>query len=354
MMNYKIKMSKNDFFKINNKLLASNLEIEDDDVIFEVEAGSFNILKKTNYEFKVLESIGGKVKRLIKNYGLLFFGFLFLVSILYINSYRVSEIVFNRETPINEEIKNNLNESFKTLFCFNFTDIDFYEYSKELSHNYFEYPYINVEHKNNKVYVYIAEVNEVTELEKINKGNLISSKTGIVDNYYVYDGVSCVYKNKLVNAGDILIEGSSAKGLVMGTTYERVNVTIKKEDTIYEYTDNFMEYYNVSFMKYDFNINKKEDFRQYDRENSIKFNLFDFFIIKKIVDFEKNAIIKTYSIEDGLKLAKNKIENDFYENSSNDLECIISITNIKTIENEDCFEYSFIVKSYESFGIYEE
>ena len=45
MMNYKIKMSKNDFFKINNKLLASNLEIEDDDVIFEVEAGSFNILK---------------------------------------------------------------------------------------------------------------------------------------------------------------------------------------------------------------------------------------------------------------------------------------------------------------------
>ena len=58
MMNYKIKMSKNDFFKINNKLLASNLEIEDDDVIFEVEAGSFNILKKTNYEFKVLESIG--------------------------------------------------------------------------------------------------------------------------------------------------------------------------------------------------------------------------------------------------------------------------------------------------------
>ena len=32
-------------------------------------------------------------------------------------------------------------------------------------------------------------------------------------------------------------------------------------------------------MKYDFDINKIEDFRQYDRENSIKFNLFDFFII---------------------------------------------------------------------------
>ena len=46
-MGYKIKMKKSDFFKVNNRILASNIEIQDDDVIFDIELGSYNILKKT-------------------------------------------------------------------------------------------------------------------------------------------------------------------------------------------------------------------------------------------------------------------------------------------------------------------
>ena len=353
-MIYKIKMSKNDFFKVNNKILANNLEIVDDDIFFEVESGSFNILKKTNYEFKIVESITSKTKRLIKDYGLIFFGFLFLFSILYLNSYRVSEIVFNRDTPINDEIEKSLKDSFKTLFCFEFTDIDYYDYSKELCNNYFEYPYISVEHKNNKVYVYIAEINEVTEIEKINNGSLISSKTGIIDNYYIYNGINNVYRNKFVKEGEVLIEGDFAKGLVMGTTYEKVNITIPKEETIYEFTNKTSEYISICFGNYSFNIGKEEEFSLYDQQKYDKFNIFDFFIIKKIVENEKSAIIKAYTLNEGLEIAKSKIENGFYENSTNDLEKIISITNITALENDDSYEYCFIVKSYESFGTYKE
>lgn len=353
-MVYKIKMNKNDFLKVNNQILANNLEIVDNDIFFEVESGSYNILKKTNYEFKVIESISNKTKRLVRDYGLIIFGFLFLFSILYINSYRVSEIVFNRETPINDDIEKNLKDSFKTLLCFDFTDMDFYDYSRELCKSYFEYPYIKVEHKNNKVYVYIAEINEVTEIEKLNNGSLVSSKTGIVENYYVYSGVNNVYKNMFVKEGDVLIEGASAKGIVMGTTYERINISIPKEETIYEYSDISSEYYSICFGNYDFNISKNMNFSMYDQKKEEIFNLFDFFIIKKIVENEKSAIIKTYTLNEGLELAKNNIENVFYQNCTNDLEKIISITNIKAIEKEDSYEYSFIVKSYESFGIYKE
>ena len=353
-MIYKIKMNKNDFFKVNNKILANNLEIVDEDIFFEVESGSYNILKKTNYEFKVVESIASRTKRIIKDYGLILFGFLFLFSLLYLNSYRVSEIVFNRETPINDEIENSLKESFKTLLCFDFTDIDYYEYSKKLCNNYFEYPYISVEHKNNKVYVYIAEINEVTEIEKINNGSLISAKTGIIDDYYIYSGKNNIYRNKFVKEGDILIEGDYAKGLVMGTTYEKINISIPKSQTTFEFTNKKSEYLTVNFGNYNFELGKDENFSLFDQEKIEKFNIFDFFIIKKIVENEKSAIIKAYTLNEGLEIAKKKIECSFYENSTNDLEKIISITNITALELEDSYEYCFIVKSYESFGKYKE
>lgn len=353
-MNYKIKMNKKDFFKVNNRILTSNIVIEDEDVIFEVELGSYNILKKLNYEFFILESIADKTKRLTKRYALILLGLTFMISILYINSYRVSEIVFNRETSINQSIKTNIEESYKQLLFFDFIDLDFNEYSKDLCKKYFEYPYINVSKQNNKIYVYIADVNEVSIDKNLSKGNLVSKYTGIVDIFYVYEGTSLVYKNKLVNENDVLIEGESSKGLVMGTTYKKVNVKIKKEESLFEYSNKSLEYKELILFNKVFKIGKKEEFSNFDRKEEVKFNLFNFFIIKKIVELEKNVIIKTYTLDQGLTEAKNKIENEFYKEVSNEMEKILSITNITKVELEDLYEYCFIVKSYESFGIYEE
>ena len=57
---------------------------------------------------------------------------------------------------------------------------------------------------------------------------------------------------------------------------------------------------------------------------------------------------------EGLKEAENRIKRDFLNNASNELEEILSITCLTSIELEDSYEYCFIVKSYESFGIYKE
>ena len=288
-------MKKSDFFKVNNRLVVSNIVIEDDDVIFDIGVTSYNILKKTNYEYFVLESIRDSSKRLAKNYGAIFFGFIFMVFILYVNSFRVSEIVFNRETVINEPIKNSIEESYKTLLFFDFTDMDFSLFSKEISKKYFMYPYINVSKENNKIYVYIAEVNEVNLDTDISKGNLVSNKTGIVDNYYVYSGKNLVYKNKFVTENDILIEGTNAKGLVMGTTYKKVVIEIKKEETLFEFSNKTSEYKELILFNKVYKIGKKDEFSHFDRLEDEKFNLFDFFIIKKIVESEKNGIIKKKS-----------------------------------------------------------
>ena len=355
-MNYKIKMNKDDYFKISNKIISNNLEINGEDVIFEIESGSYNILKKTNYEFKIVESINSKIKNFMHRYGLILTGFMFMLSILYINIYRVSDINFNRDTPINDEISYRIKSSFKRLLWFDFCNLDYEEFTKSLQLKYFEYPYIDVSCKNNEINVYIADVDEFTynKIESL-EGNIIAKKDAIVDIFYAYNGKCKVSKNKYVKSGDILIEGNNlVSGLVMGTTYDSIKITIPKNSREENLTSERDIYYNINILGYDFNICKDSEFVNCHSKELSFFNIFDFLCIKKIEETKKNVIIKEYDSEEALNIAKNKIYNDFEEHKINNLEKIISYTNIKTEEDEESYSFTFIVKKYESIGAYAE
>lgn len=351
-MIYKIKMKKDDYFKISNKIISSNLSINDDEVIFEIEGGSYNILKRTNYEFKVIESLRSKLLRFFSRYGILITGILFLFSILYMNIYRVRGIVFNRETPINEEIEYRIKSSYKRLLCFDFCSINYKEFSKDMQKTYFEYPYINVSCKNNLISVYIANIDEANyTLSSPLEGDIVARKDGVVDIFYVYNGKSVVSKNKYVKEGDVLIEGTSTvRGIVLATTYDKVELSISKEFKTEQVSDEVSNYYDLSIFNWNVPLGKKKTFDLYQKDEALVFNLFDFFSLKKIAETKKNVIIKTYSQDDAYLLAQKKIEEDFKEHQSSDLEHIVSMVNTKVEETEDSYVFTFIVKKYESIG----
>lgn len=351
-MVYKIRMKKDDYFKMNNKIISSNLTIEGDDVLFEIEGGSYNILKRTNYEFKVIESLQTKVLRFLSHYGLLITGVLFLLSILYMNIFRVSKIEFNRDTPINDEIEYRIKSSFKTLFCFQFCNIDYDEFSKNMCRTYFEYPYINVSRKNNTIHVYIADIDEVSHPDTLElEGNIVAKKDGVVDSYYSYAGKSLVSKNKFVRKGDILIEGNDrVSGLVMATTYDKLVISVPKRARVEELTLDKEDYTVCKLFNWSFDIGKKQSFESYEQEERMVFNLFDIFSFKKIAQTKKNVIMKTYGKEEALAVAEQEIKDDFKIHQTNDLEELIAITNTKTVEDEDQFTFTFILKKYESIG----
>ncbi|MDE6661060.1 MAG: sporulation protein YqfD, partial [Anaeroplasmataceae bacterium] len=293
-----------------------------------------------------------KVLRFFSRYGLLITGVLFLLSILYMNIYRVKKIEFNRETPINKEIEYRIESSYKKLLCFDFCSLNYKEFSKDMQKRYFEYPFINVSCKNNVISVYIANVDEANyTIDTPVVGDIVAKKDGVVDVFYVYSGKSMVAKNKYVRQGDLLIEGNSTvRGLVMATTYDKMEIEVLKEIKLEELTDSKSNYYDVSLFNMNFSVGKKESFDLYNKEESQVFNLFDFFSLKKIAETKKNAIIKTYSKDTALEEAKKRITEDFNAHMSNSLEKIIAITNIKTEETEDSYKFTFIVKKYESIG----
>ena len=358
-MIYKIKMSKQDYFKINNKIISNNLEIDGEDVFFEVESGSYQILKKSNYKFKIVESLQSRIIRFVSKNTLIIIGILFLFSILYINLYRVTRIDFNRETPINDEIEYKIRSSFKKLFFFDFCSLNYEKLSKELRVKYAEYPYIEVDFEHNVISVTIFNYDEVSYNNEGNvEGDVVAKKDGIIDLFYIYNGQNKVSKNQYVKSGDILISGAivekyvQASGLVMATTYDKVILSIPKSETISMATMDSEVYFQVNLFNMNFDVGKDNNYSNFDRNENITFNLFDFFSVKKIEDIKKNDIIVSYSYEEALNKAKETIEKDFSNRKINTLEKILDMASIKCDESEDKYTFTFIVKKYESIGMF--
>lgn len=359
-MKYKIIMNKNDFFKIHNRIAASNLEINNDEVSFEVELGSLNILKNSGYSYHLVDSFRIKTKEFMSKYYLLLFGILIVFSFLYINSYRVSKISFNTFTPINNEIEEAIVKSYRKILNFNFSNLNYNEFSKSLREKYIEYPYINVYNKNNDILVDIYNYNDKYPLDSKNNvnGDIVAAKDGIIDVYYVYSGYSLAKKNMYIKKGDVIISGNinnnitSSRGLILGYTFEKQKVVIPKEENITEVSTSAQKYYEIKVLNYTLPINKQFHFNNYNKKSNKCFNLFDFFSIEEIEEYEKNDIIIKNSEETSITKGKMQITKHFEDNKVCALEKIVDLKPYDIIENTHSYEITYIIKKYESLGIF--
>lgn len=355
-MDYKIVMDKNDFFKIHNRIAVKELQINEDKAIFNVELGSLTILKDSGYSYKLIDSFKILLKKILSKYYLILIGLIFLFSILYINTFRIKKIEFNLVTPVNSKIEDDLKSRMRSLYFFDFLNIDYNEYSSELRREYSEYPYIEAYSKNNILYVNLFE-NEGYIDKTINdiKGDIVASKDGIISEFYVYNGQSNLIKNKYVKKGDILISGTinnkmlTAKGKVFAYTYEKKIVDIPKVESVTYITDK-SNYYQINIFSKLINISKEKEFNNYNQSSDIIFNLFDIFSIKKIEEEEKNDIIEENDKDRAIEKGINIIKDDFNSIKTLAEEEIVDIKCYNIIENENSYTIEYILKTKESIG----
>ena len=323
---------------------------------------SYKILKKCGYRFKITDNINNRIKGFFVRYYIVLIGLLFTFSILYIDSYRVSDIIFNKETEINNDIEKIIKKNYKKLLWMDYCNINYNELALQLRKKYSSYPYINVYEKNNEILVEIFSYDEKYEGKIDNVfGNIVAKKDAIIDTAYIYSGTSNVYKNKYVKKGDILISGNilddiivSAKGLIMGYTYELIEITIPKKYNKYETTDNLSSYHKVNFLSVGFNIGKKESFEYYDLTTEDIFDLYGIFTIEKVIESKKIVEEFTMSKKEAEDEALRIVDENFNEMKSNDKEMICNKLIYKIEENPADFKVFVLVKAYESLGVFVE
>ena len=112
MMNiYSIKMKKSLFFKYSEKIVASSVKVLDNFVYFKTDGITKKYLDENKINYTLSKNEITKIKKRILQNLILILSCLIFVLVLYINTMRVSNICFNGEYIINNQIEEKIKKS---------------------------------------------------------------------------------------------------------------------------------------------------------------------------------------------------------------------------------------------------
>lgn len=349
-MNYKISIDYDDYFANSNLFNARNIEIVGDSIMFTTDKETIDLIDSKNIRYMSHESKKEKIKVLFKYKTGIIFGLLIAIFFVIMNTYRVSDVIFNENYPINSEIVSYIQNDSRRIMFLDFHKNNYQTLAKDIRSFYPEYEWISISKKGSVIYVNIDQVDLVkNEDNDLKTGNIVAKKSGMIKEFAIYNGSSNLTQNTYVREGDILISGQ-AKGYVLATVYEQITINVSKVSSKNEATGKVINYNQITLFGKEFNINKKENFN--DSYNVTK-NIFTIpyvISVNKIEEYEKNDIIFTYDKSSAITYAQTIIEDTFNKNKVLNQEEILLIENILTIENEDNFLITFLVKKIESIG----
>lgn len=352
-MDYRISVDYDDYFSNSKIIKAKNIEVIGEAVMFKTDKETLKLLEGLNISYMLHDSKIKRIKDTFKYKSGIYVGLLWVLFFIIMNNFRVSEIKFNGEYAINDEIEAYIKSQNQELLFFSFHKNNYQDLSQNLRSTYFEYEWIEVSKKGSKLLVTINTPNEdKIEANDIKLGNIVAKKSGMVNSFRVFSGTSFIEEKKYVNKGEVLIEGSTtgAKGYILATTYDEVKVKVMKENVIEELTGSKMQYTSIKLFKKSFNINKKQNYSKSDKISKTIFKIPYLLSINKIEESEKNDIIYLYDSDKATEMAKNIIIDSFTNNKVLNEEKIIRIEKLSLKENEDSFEILFLVKKLESIG----
>ena len=352
-MEYRISIDYDDYFANSPIIKAYNIEIVGEAIMFTTDKATLLLLESKNIAYMLHDSKIKRIKNTLKYKSGIYIGLLWVLFFVIMNSYRVNEIKFNNEFPINDEIKTYITSQNQQILFFSFHKNNYQDLSKNLRSTFFEYEWINVEKKGTKLLVTINTPNtDIIPTDSYEVGDIVAKKAGMISEYKVFNGTSVLTSNKYVNKGDVLIDGqaSGAKGYVLATVYDQVKITVMKENIIEKQTGNKIKYTKIKLFNKSFNINKKNNFNKSDVSVRKVFSIPYLISINKIEEFEKNDIIYTYDSDKAVLFAKNIIIDGFTNSKVLNEEKIIRIEQLSIKETDNAFEIIFLVKKIESIG----
>jgi sporulation protein YqfD len=355
-MNFKISVDYDDYFSNSLNLTATNIEVVGDAILFQTDKESIKYLDDNNIRYMLHYSKTGQVGYFLAHRGGIIIGLLFVFILVFLNSFRVNKINFNSVYPINGSVEEYIKSQNKELLMFSFHKNNYDYLSKELRSMYVEYEWINVWKKGTTIYVdIIASQEEKIDYKDDFSADIVAGKSGIINQYSVYNGEINIEVGKYVEKGEVLIKGDStgvkcAKGFVLATTYDTITIDIKKEEIKKELTGINTKYYTLNIFGRSFNFFKKKEFIESEIKTKNIFTLPYLFSINKIEEYEKNDIIYTYDKEESLEYAKEIIRKDFDTNKRLDSESIVRLEVLSCTMDEDYYYVKLLVKKVESIG----
>lgn len=308
----------------------------------DLEKGEMDVIDITE-DSKIIKDY----KKIIKDFLIakLFFilGFIFYVVVLYLNSIRIDNIIFENQYKENEQILIDIKANMKNYMGFK-TISNINELSSELRIKYDYFEWIELTKKGNDLYVEIIKC-DYYEKRNSEVGDIVASKDGIIKEMVVTKGLSLVYYNKYVKKGDVLISSLGryhASGKMIAEVAYYKEIKVKKKETLYVY-DSYDECFGLTFFNKSFIFYKNKancDIIEAYSKNLGLLKLKKYSIKRKITyDYE-------YDYDSAKKHSLDLI-NEIMINTE-----IIDVLELEYKEDNEYYYFNYYIKAYEDIAVF--
>ena len=327
-LNISQKKAKDEFFEEVPSCFY-NARVVDGEVYYEIRDGRNNKVLKDG-------------KKFLKRYFIVLLGLLIMFGVIVSSSLYIREITFSNyeDQCVYQEVMTAMTKV--GPFYYPNQKLNFLEAKLRINHP--EYAWIGLRKDTSILYIDIDKIDiEIVPEVTLKKGDIVSSANGLVDKMIVLRGKSNINLGDVVKKGDILVTGTLSENELVSPlayvyaktfTYEKVVV-----DKYYEYSVEKLKSTRLSFKESD---NSKV--------------LFDFFFFKifKHYEIEQKSIGDIRNVDIGRMYAESIVRKNF--NNSHDLnkEYIIDMKVITFLEDEECYEFTFLVNKYENIATFVE
>ena len=308
------------------------------------------------YEIEIIKEYGIKnIKKILKsNLHLLIILIINIFFIFFITRYIYKVEVIEDNHEIKNYVINVLNE--KNIKTFARKPNDLIKIKNEiLKENKDKIEWIEIIPSGIK-YIVKLESRIKNEKKEINKpSDVIAKKDGVIKKIIASNGKIVALKDTFVKKGDILITGvlnektlTYSKGKVYAEVWYKVTSSVSLHEKLEEETNNSKKGLKIKLFNKEFNLYKKYKNNKIEEKIIFKNNVIPFYLSFDSVK-EINIVDKIYTIDEAVKLAKNKAKLEIQKNLKKD-ETILEENELKIQTKNSKIVVDVLITTLEDIG----
>jgi len=356
MRGIKVKVNAKESSKLSKKNI-NNIKKKDENLIFYTdESGIKDLISEIeNIEYENI--LKKRIKYFFQKHLITVIALIIIVILLINQSVAITEIRFINYNTYDENVQSFLENKLKKVGPFYYLDDSLNNINFEIKSEFYDYEWISIT-KNGAYLDVDIKKQKVPGFEDVDDGivgDYIASRDAIIKAYYVKKGIIFIYESLYVSKGDLLVSGNlkyhlneieyiKPQAIIIGEVLEYKSIKVEKNITRTERNGNLIIKNHLSlFNKPVFSKSPNET----ETEKKDVLNILDFIKIQKSYYYEVEEVKINYNYDEAFTYAKSLIRKEFPDN---DYEKIIFMKLVSYTEDDNYYDFKFIVKKHENIA----
>ena len=335
-----------DIKDLPNNIIGKRFEIEDNKIKFITNKKGIELLNTLNIYYELNDNFKKNLKNFLLRRFVGIISFVIILFLMVFSNHYVREIKFENELYYNQKVYDYVKNNFRRIGNIYLVNKGINDISINLKNEFNYYAFIGLVKESGILKIKIVPNIPINKNEEHLNLGLYASKNAYITYININKGKNLVNLQQMVKKDELLVEGENCNGIIVGRTVDIETLTIKKEQELTIYTNNYYKDRYFKIFNYD-NENKVSRYENYYLDKKIIVDLY-FFKIYENTYYEKVIKKDIVNIE-FIKYNIEKIyEQEFYKIKRDSKEKIVNVNLLNIDEDEEFYYLKLLTIKYEN------